>query len=69
MIVTVYVPGARDTISSVVAPLLHTKVYGPVPPDTDNSIAQSLLPLHLTLSVLPMYDVRRVGSNNCTGKP
>ena len=39
--VTVYVPAARFARSSEVAPLLHTNVYGIVPPETVISIEPS----------------------------
>ncbi len=51
--VTLYVPAERSVISSVTALLLHTKVYGAVPPVTVKSAAPFVPPLQLTLVATP----------------
>ena len=48
MTVTVYVPAASAEISSVVAPLLHAKLYGETPPITVKSIAPLSVPVQVT---------------------
>src|SRR6188474_327265 len=50
VMVTLYVPAPRPLMSSVVAPLLHTKVYGAVPPLTVRS-TDPLLVAHAAASV------------------
>ena len=58
---TVYVPAVNPLISSVVAPLLQTNVYGKVPPVTVKSNEPVASPKQSTF-VTAIPELRAVGS-------
>ena len=61
VMVTLYVPAISPFISSVVAVLFHSKLYGAVPPVTVKSTVPLLPPLQLTPVATILADSPAVG--------